>query len=70
MTFETEQLIIFAAILGGSFILGLGFTVRAVYLVIKSESNRSKVDWVLAATFGAAATIMAFFQLYRIINRF
>jgi Holliday junction resolvase len=70
MSFEIEQLIVFAALLGGSLVLALGFTARAAYLAIKAESTRGRIDWTLATVFGTGATVMAAFQLFRVILRF
>ena len=70
MSFETEQLIVFAALLGGSLVLALIFTVRTAYLAYKASTGKERLDWILALSFGLGAVLFASFQLWRVIVRF
>lgn len=70
MSFETQQLVVFAAILGGSLVLALLFAARTAYLAYRAGSAKERLDWIVAAAFAVGASAFFGFQLWRIIVRF
>lgn len=69
MTFAVEQLVIFAALLGGGLALSLAFLVRTLYLALHTN-GKERWDWSLAAAFALMVALLVGFQLWRVIIRF
>lgn len=70
MSFETQQLVVFAAILGGSLVLALLFAARAAYLAYRAGSGKERLDWAIAVAFAGGVSAFFGFQLWRIVVRF
>lgn len=70
MTFKEEQLVIFAVLLGVFLGVALIFTGRVIYLALSAPCKEGRLNWTIAAVFGAMASAMCAFQIWRIILRF